>query len=102
MNPHTHSSTSAAQHLSAGVASDLGSAKFTGPGVLDRYSADAITQRNGVGRVRNSCHRCGATAYKTLMTRDEAGVMRHSGQYQCVQCRQVFSNVHQWRDGDTQ
>lgn len=104
MNPHTSGSASVhpQQHLAARMASDLNPSRLTGPGVLDRYSADAITQRNGEGRARNSCHRCGATAYKSLMTRDEAGVMRHSGQYQCVQCRQVFSNVHQWRDGDAQ
>lgn len=48
---------------------------------------------------RNSCHRCGATAYKTLIARDDAGAMRPSGQYQCVQCKQVFRNVREWRDG---
>lgn len=53
----------------------------------------------GLTRVRNSCHRCGATAYKTLMERDERGAMSPSGQYQCVQCRQVFTDVRQWRDG---
>jgi hypothetical protein len=58
----------------------------------------------GVGRSvtskpRNSCHRCGATAYKTLIARDETGAMRPSGQYQCVQCKQVFRDVKEWRDG---
>lgn len=48
---------------------------------------------------RNSCHRCGATAYKTLIARDDAGAMRPSGQYQCVQCKQVFRDVREWRDG---
>ena len=48
---------------------------------------------------RNSCHRCGATAYKTLIARDDTGAMRPSGQYQCVRCKQVFRNVREWRDG---
>lgn len=48
---------------------------------------------------RNSCHRCGATAYKTLIARDDTGAMRPSGQYQCVQCKQVFRDVREWRDG---
>lgn len=47
----------------------------------------------------NSCHRCGATAYKTLIARDGAGAMRPSGQYQCVQCKWVFKDVKAWRDG---
>ena len=48
---------------------------------------------------RNSCHRCGATAYKTLIARDDSGAMRPSGQYQCVRCKQVFRDVREWRDG---
>lgn len=51
------------------------------------------------GRARNRCHRCGATAYKTLIARDAAGDMRPSGRYQCVQCRLEFSLVSQWREG---
>jgi len=31
--------------------------------------------------------------------RHNDGVMRPSGLYQCVQCRQVFSHIHDWRDG---
>ena len=50
-------------------------------------------------RVLNSCHRCGATAYKTLIARDDMGAMRASGRYQCVQCKQEFTSVRQWRDG---
>lgn len=50
-------------------------------------------------RPRNSCHRCGATAYKALIARDGSGAMRPSGQYQCVQCKQVFREVKEWRDG---
>jgi len=70
-----------------------------GSGVLNRYSAEAESARAQVGRVLNSCHRCGATAYKSLMARDDTGVMRPSGLYQCVQCRQVFRDVRAWRDG---
>lgn len=59
----------------------------------------------GVGRMApprplNCCHRCGATAYKTRIARDAAGAMRPSGQYECVQCKKVFSTVKAWRDGD--
>lgn len=50
-------------------------------------------------RAINRCHRCGATAYKTLIARDAEGVMRPSGRYQCVQCRMEFSQVSQWREG---
>jgi len=58
----------------------------------------------GVGRSatfkpRNSCHRCGATAYKTQIARDDTGAMRPSGRYQCVQCKQVFRDVREWREG---
>lgn len=70
-----------------------------GPGALNRFVLDASNQRQDTGRVRNSCHRCGATAYKKLMARSDDGVMRPSGLYQCVQCRQVFSHIHEWRDG---
>ena len=47
----------------------------------------------------NRCHRCGATAYKTLIARDAAGAMRPSGRYQCVQCQMEFAQVSQWREG---
>lgn len=51
------------------------------------------------GGAVNRCHRCGATAYKTLIARDAAGAMRPSGRYQCVQCRVEFAQVSQWREG---
>lgn len=50
-------------------------------------------------RPRNSCHRCGATAYRYVIERDGTGVMRPSGRYQCVQCKQVFQDVKDWREG---
>lgn len=70
-----------------------------GARVLAAVSPAGLKAGDGLARARNSCHRCGATAYKTLMERDEKGAMSPSGQYQCVQCRQVFSHVAQWRDG---
>ena len=70
----------------------------TGPGVLGRFMAEVMTTRASQPRVPNSCGRCGATAYKSLMARDEAGVMRASGQYQCVQCRRVFGSLSEWRE----
>lgn len=91
-----------AQHPMSGLSNALYAARAGGPGVLDRFSVDSVTQRQGAGRVRNSCHRCGATAYKSLMTRNDLGVMSPSGRYQCVQCGHVFSDVSQWRDGQTQ
>ena len=45
----------------------------------------------------NSCQRCGATAYKPILLRNDAGVMRPSGRYACVQCGLVFTNIHEWR-----
>lgn len=99
----TDNAAQAAPHAVAnGQSAACHLARAGGPGVLDRFSVDSINQRQGAGRVRNSCYRCGATAYKTLMTRNDVGVMGPSGQYQCVQCRQVFSDIHQWRDGLTQ
>lgn len=68
-----------------------------GPGVLGRFMAEVLTSRNTDSRVRNSCGRCGATSYKTLIARDDSGVMRANGQYQCVQCRRVFSSLGEWR-----
>lgn len=50
-------------------------------------------------RVRNSCFHCGATSYRTVVERDQTGTMRPSGRYQCVQCRRVFTDIHQWREG---
>jgi hypothetical protein len=74
---------------------------FSVPGssILNRYAATAKASREVQGRVQNACGHCGATSYKTLMARNEVGVMQPSGRYQCVQCRRVFSAVAQWRDG---
>jgi hypothetical protein len=69
----------------------------TGPGVLGRFMAEVINTRASQPRVPNSCGRCGATAYKSLMARDDTGVMRASGLYQCVQCRRIFSSLLEWR-----
>lgn len=68
-----------------------------GSSILNRHAALTKANRAEQGRVQNACARCGATAYKSLMARDETGVMRPSGQYQCVQCRTVFSQIEQWR-----
>jgi hypothetical protein len=50
-----------------------------------------------VSRPANSCHHCGATAYRPVLDRDPSGAMRPNGQYQCVQCRRVFSSMTEWR-----
>lgn len=51
----------------------------------------------GIARPPNSCHRCGTTAYKSVIARDALGVMRPNGQYQCVQCKFSFTELAQWR-----
>lgn len=75
------------------------------PHPLPRMATSAVSaypdrraETHGGGAV-NRCHRCGATAYKSLIARDAAGVMRPSGRYQCVQCRVEFAQVSQWREG---
>lgn len=50
-----------------------------------------------VERPANSCHHCGATAYRPMLDRDGSGAMRPNGQYKCVQCQRVFSNLGEWR-----
>lgn len=47
----------------------------------------------------NACHRCGATAYKPILERDEQGAMRPSGRFQCVKCLLPFSSIREWREG---
>ncbi|MBY0464365.1 MAG: hypothetical protein K2W33_05430 [Burkholderiales bacterium] len=73
MNPSTDHTAHAPQQTAAGLAEARYLATTGGPGVLNRFSVDAITQRQGAGRVRNSCHRCGATAYKTLIPATKQG-----------------------------
>ena len=45
----------------------------------------------------NKCHRCGATSYKPVIKRDENGTMTPSGEYQCVGCKLVFTDIDAWR-----
>jgi len=71
---------------------------MVGSSILNRYAALARSMREEQGRVQNACGRCGATSYKSLMARDTSGVMRFSGQFQCVRCRRVFSQLVEWRD----
>jgi hypothetical protein len=47
----------------------------------------------------NKCHQCGATSYKPVIKRDDQGVMRASGTYQCTGCRLVFETINEWRAG---
>lgn len=47
--------------------------------------------------VMNKCHQCGSTSYKPIIRRDDQGVMRPSGQYQCTGCNLVFANFDEWR-----
>jgi transposase-like protein len=49
----------------------------------------------------NKCNKCGSTNYKTVIKRDEHGVMRPSGQYQCTGCNMIFKNLDEWRNGST-
>jgi hypothetical protein len=52
-----------------------------------------------VWRPTNSCHSCGATAYRPVLARNERGAMQPTGQYQCVQCKLQFTDIREWRDG---
>jgi hypothetical protein len=46
----------------------------------------------------NNCHRCGATSYKPVIKRDDSGTMKPSGEYQCVGCKLVFTEIDTWRN----
>lgn len=67
--------------------------------ILNSHATRTRSLREAQGRVQNACGRCGAAAYRPLMARDEGGVMRASGRYQCVRCRLEFLQVDQWRAG---
>lgn len=45
---------------------------------------------------RYACHRCGATSYRSLMTRGADGAMRASGRHACTGCRLEFDQVSEW------
>ena len=47
----------------------------------------------------NKCHQCGSSSYKHVIKRDQDGVMRPSGQYQCTGCKLVFASLSDWRNG---
>jgi len=49
----------------------------------------------------NKCHRCGATSYKPVIKRDESGTMKPSGEHQCVGCKLIFTDIDQWRIGQS-
>lgn len=48
----------------------------------------------------NKCHQCGSPSYKNVIKRDQDGVMRPSGQYQCTGCNLVFARLSEWRNGE--
>jgi len=48
----------------------------------------------------NQCKQCGSTSYKPIIRRDQQGVMRPSGQYQCTGCNLVFTTLGEWRNGE--
>ena len=95
----THSSTSSASSASSHTLHTPHQPARMGTSAVSAYP-DKRSEAHG-SRAINRCHRCGATAYKTLIARDAEGVMRPSGRYQCVQCRMEFSQVSQWREGIT-
>jgi hypothetical protein len=45
----------------------------------------------------NACRHCGATSYRPVIARDDAGVMRPTGRHQCCGCRLVFDDLRDWR-----
>lgn len=70
-----------------------------GSAILSHHAASVQAHRQAVGHTQNACGHCGATAYKSRMARDDLGAMRPSGQYQCVRCQRVFTDIGQWRAG---
>ncbi len=48
----------------------------------------------------NKCKICDATSYKPIIRRDEKGVLRVTGQYQCAGCKREFATFDDWRNGD--
>ncbi len=93
----THTSTSSASSHTLHTLHTPHQTARMGTSAVSTYP-DKRSEAHG-SRAINRCHRCGATAYKTLIARDAEGVMRPSGRYQCVQCRMEFSQVSQWREG---
>ncbi|NCN70801.1 MAG: hypothetical protein GW907_06585 [Betaproteobacteria bacterium] len=49
----------------------------------------------------NRCHQCGATSYKTIIKRDDQGVMSPSGEFKCTGCSLTFKTIDEWRAGTT-
>lgn len=47
----------------------------------------------------NACRLCGATSYRRVLARDDAGALRPNGLYQCSGCSVVFADPASWRDG---
>lgn len=45
----------------------------------------------------NACCRCGATAYRPVITRDATGAMKASHVYRCVGCKLEFTDIDAWR-----
>jgi hypothetical protein len=69
-----------------------------GTGLSDQ--AQHFQNKNFNGRlVMNKCIQCGSTSYKPIIKRDDQGVMRASGQYQCTGCKLVFATLDEWRHG---
>ena len=45
----------------------------------------------------NACRRCGSTAYRPVIARDDSGAMTPSGIYRCVGCKLELQNIDEWR-----
>ena len=43
----------------------------------------------------NKCHQCGAKSYKSVIERDDQGVLRPSGAFKCTGCSLIFTDVTQ-------
>jgi hypothetical protein len=52
------------------------------------------------GGLLHCCRLCGATSYRRVIARDDAGAMRASALYQCSGCSVVFTDPKAWRCGD--
>lgn len=91
----THSFCGLARYLPVvSVDSDRGALKYSEPAPYSMQQK--IIHSRAMTKI-NKCHRCGATSYKPLIKRDENGTMMPSGEYQCVDCKLVFTDIDVWR-----
>ena len=45
----------------------------------------------------NCCRLCGSTNYRRIFARDDGGVLRHTGRYECSGCQLSFAHPAEWQ-----